>query len=211
MPQGHLDAETKRGGDEITSGLLKAGALTSSQDDLSTMLHRPQTPGHDEEIRTEADLLRFARDLTGDGRLPVVEPRRRSDGFLRRCLTPPFLSWALKYTQEALRSDLVAGITVGVILIPQGMAYAMLAELPPIYGLYVALTPLPIYGMLCTSRHLSIGPFALVSLLVADTVETVYDSDKEPELYIRAVMTVSLMVGVMHIIMGTQLMCTIRA
>ena len=82
----------------------------------------------------------------------------------------PALTWLRAYNSQLLRNDLVAGVTVGVVLIPQGVAYAMLAELPPIYGLYSSLLPLPIYASLCTSRHMSIGPFALVSLLVADSV-----------------------------------------
>ena len=63
----------------------------------------------------------------------------------------------------------------------------MLAELPPIYGLYSSLLPLPIYCAMCTSRHMSIGPFALVSLLVADSVSEVVSPDDEAA-YIGAVM-----------------------
>ena len=73
-------------------------------------------------------------------------------------------TWLPRYSTSLLRNDLMAGVTVGVVLIPQGVAYAMLAELPPIYGLYASLLPLPIYAAMCTSRHMSIGPFALVSL-----------------------------------------------
>ena len=90
----------------------------------------------------------------------------------------PILHWLPLYTRKLLRSDLVGGITVGVVLIPQGMAYAMLAELPAIYGLYASLLPLPIYAAMASSRHMSIGPFALVSLLVADSV---VDSGFDPD------------------------------
>jgi SulP family sulfate permease len=67
-----------------------------------------------------------------------------------------------------LREDATTGVTVGVMLIPQGMAYATLAGLPPIYGLYSSLAPLLAYGLLGTSPHLHFGPFGLVSVLVAD-------------------------------------------
>ena len=70
---------------------------------------------------------------------------------------------------------MIAGLTVGVVVVPQGIAYAMLAELPPVYGLYAALVPLPVYAMLGSSRHISIGPFALVSILVSETVNAVLD------------------------------------
>ena len=65
------------------------------------------------------------------------------------------------------KNDFIAGITVSVLLIPQGMAYALIAGLPPIYGLYAALTPQMIYTILGTSRQLAVGPVAMDSLLVA--------------------------------------------
>ena len=71
------------------------------------------------------------------------------------------------YSSGFLKRDLFAGITVAALLIPQGMAYALIAGLPPIYGLYAALTPQIIYALLGTSRQLAVGPVALDSLLVA--------------------------------------------
>ena len=114
----------------------------------------------------------------------------------------PALTWLPSYSPSMLRNDLVAGITVGVVLIPQGVAYAMLAELPPIYGLYASLLPLPIYATMCTSRHMSIGPFALVSLLVADSVSEVVPPESEG--YVGAVMLLSLMIGVFHCLMAAM-------
>ena len=109
-----------------------------------------------------------------------------------------------RYTWSLLRADLVAGLTVGVVLIPQGVAYAMLAELPPIYGLYAALAPLPVYAAMGSSRHMSIGPFALVSLLVADAAGDVVDPDADGmEAYIDAVMCLSMMVGTFLLLMAT--------
>ena len=82
----------------------------------------------------------------------------------------PVLHWGSSYTLSLFRQDLIAGVTIGIVVVPQGIAYATLAELPPVYGLYAALVPLPIYAMLGSSRHMSIGPFALVSILVAETI-----------------------------------------
>ncbi|NNG09352.1 MAG: sodium-independent anion transporter, partial [Arenibacter sp.] len=65
---------------------------------------------------------------------------------MRRFL--PFLDWLPKYNKKLFRKDLAAGMTVGIILIPQGMAYAMIAGLPPVYGLYAALFPVIIYAFL---------------------------------------------------------------
>ncbi len=75
----------------------------------------------------------------------------------------PILSWLPNYDKANLRGDLSTGLTVGVMLIPQGMAYAMLAGLPPIYGLYASLVPLFIYAIFGTSRQLAVGPVAMVA------------------------------------------------
>lgn len=71
------------------------------------------------------------------------------------------------YNLDKARSDALAGLTVGIVLIPQGMAYAVLAGLPPIYGLYAGLVPLIIFPLFSTSRHLSIGPVALDMIILA--------------------------------------------
>ena len=84
----------------------------------------------------------------------------------------PILDWLPNYKKEWLRGDLVAGITVGIMLIPQGIAYALIAGLPPIYGLYTALIPQVIYAFLGTSRQLAVGPVAMDSLIVAAGVAT---------------------------------------
>ncbi|HOM59342.1 MAG TPA: SulP family inorganic anion transporter, partial [Kiritimatiellia bacterium] len=67
-----------------------------------------------------------------------------------------------------MRKDCIAGLVVAVMLVPQAMAYAMLAGLPPVVGLYASTVPLLAYACLGTSRQLAVGPVAIVSLLVAD-------------------------------------------
>lgn len=66
----------------------------------------------------------------------------------------PILQWLPNYKKAHLSGDLSAGLTVGIMLIPQGMAYAMLAGLPPVFGLYASLIPQVIYALLGTSRQL---------------------------------------------------------
>jgi len=111
----------------------------------------------------------------------------------------PLLEDLKKYNRKAFRGDLAAGITVGIMLIPQGMAYALIAGLPPEYGLYAALVPLVIYAFMGTSRHLSVGPVALVALLVAAAISPLADT---PEEYIAMSILLALMVGVMQLLFG---------
>ena len=82
----------------------------------------------------------------------------------------PIIGWLPNYKKKWLKGDAVAGITVGVVLIPQGLAYAMIAGLPPIYGLYAALVPPLIYTIFGTSRNISVGPVAMDSIIVASGV-----------------------------------------
>ena len=79
----------------------------------------------------------------------------------------PILEWLPQYNSDFFKGDLVAGLTVGVMLIPQGMAYAMLAGMPPIYGLYASIIPLILYAIFGTSRQLAVGPVAMIALLIA--------------------------------------------
>ncbi|MCS4121913.1 MFS superfamily sulfate permease-like transporter [Salinibacter ruber] len=104
------------------------------------------------------------------------------------------------YGRDQLRGDLSAGLTVGVMLIPQGMAYALIAGLPPIYGLYASLVPLAVYSLFGTSRQLAVGPVAMVSLLVAAAVGPLANGD--PEFYIGLTLLLSLMVGVLQFGLG---------
>ncbi len=112
----------------------------------------------------------------------------------------PFTNWLLNYDTSNFSGDLLAGLTVGVMLIPQGMAYAMLAGLPPIYGLYAATIPLIIYALMGTSRQLAVGPVAMVSLLIASGVGSLA-AVGSPE-YIQFAILLALMVGVIQFLMG---------
>ena len=76
----------------------------------------------------------------------------------------PILQWLPSYKKDYFSGDLTAGLTVGIMLIPQGMAYAMIAGLPPVFGLYAALMPQIIYAIMGTSRQLAVGPVAMDSL-----------------------------------------------
>ncbi|XP_070193359.1 prestin-like [Littorina saxatilis] len=90
--------------------------------------------------------------------------------FVRRLF--PFLTILQGYSAlYDLPCDLIAGLTVGIMHIPQGMAYALLARLPPVYGLYTSFYPVVLYFFFGTSKHISVGTFAVVSLMVGAVVE----------------------------------------
>ena len=79
---------------------------------------------------------------------------------------PPVLSWLFRYRRQDLVGDVLAGVIVAIMLVPQSMAYALLAGLPPQVGLYASILPLVLYGLLGSSHALAVGPVAIVSLLV---------------------------------------------
>lgn len=101
------------------------------------------------------------------------------------------------YSSNSLLCDLLAGSTVAIILIPQGMAYALMAGFPPIYGLYAALVPILIYPFLGSSRYLSVGPVALVSIIVLSGLSQ-FAAPMSPE-FIRLAILVSLLAGIIQI------------
>lgn len=119
--------------------------------------------------------------------------------FLER-LFRPLLNCLRDYGWGVAREDFVAGATTAVLLIPQGMAYAMLAGLPPIVGLYAALVAPAAYALVGSSRQLSVGPAALDSLLVAAGVGAI--AQAETDAYLTAAIVLALMVGVLQIAMG---------
>jgi SulP family sulfate permease len=114
----------------------------------------------------------------------------------------PIAKWLPEYRKKDLGADLSAGLSVGVMLVPQGMAYAMLAGLPPIYGLYASTIPLLIYAVLGSSAQLSVGPVAMASLLVASGLAELVDLETEPAKYLELVMTLTMMVGAIRLLMG---------
>ncbi|MFC1828763.1 SulP family inorganic anion transporter [Thermodesulfobacteriota bacterium] len=113
----------------------------------------------------------------------------------------PFLTWFKGYNASTFRGDALAGITVAVVLIPQAMAYAMLAGLPPVYGLYAAAVT-PLIGALWGSlRQLATGPIAIMSLLVLTTLTPLADPGSEQ--FIRLAFLLAFLVGIIYLLIGT--------
>jgi SulP family sulfate permease len=112
----------------------------------------------------------------------------------------PILEWLPKYTWQQGRSDLVAGLTAGVLLVPQSIAFATIAGVPPIYGLYASVVPMMLYAFFGTCRQLSVGPVSIVSLLTLASVSTLAEPGSWA--YIELTIALSLVVGVIQILVG---------
>lgn len=111
----------------------------------------------------------------------------------------PFLRW-FPISGESLRADLIAGVTVALVLIPQSMAYAQLAGLPAYYGLYAAFLPGIVAALWGSSKQLATGPVAVVSLLTASAL-TPYAALGSPEFVALAIM-MALMIGIVQLALG---------
>ena len=112
----------------------------------------------------------------------------------------PFLEWFKDYRAAFFKDDLVAGITVAVVLIPQAMAYAMLAGMPPVYGLYAAAVTPGIAALWGSLRQLATGPIAIMSLLVLTTLEPLAEPGS-PE-FVHLAFLLALMVGILYLAIG---------
>jgi len=112
----------------------------------------------------------------------------------------PILEWFPTYNRQAFTGDAVAGLIVAIMLVPQGMAYALLAGLPPEVGLYASILPLIVYGFLGSSRTLAVGPVAIVSLMVASTLGTLVESGMID--YVSGAVLLALMSGALLLAMG---------
>jgi SulP family sulfate permease len=110
--------------------------------------------------------------------------------------------WLPDYTVGTLRADAMAGLTVGVMLIPQGMAYAVIAGLPPIYGLYAGLVPLLVYPLFGSSRHLALGPTAIDMLIVGAGVGALAQTGTDR--YVALAILLTAMVGLLQMAMGVM-------
>ena len=112
----------------------------------------------------------------------------------------PFLRWLGECSDtKVLRADIIAGITVALVLVPQSMAYAQLAGLPPYYGLYASFLPGIIAALFGSSRQLATGPVAVVSLMTAAALEPLALT---PDAYVAYAIALAIMVGIFQMSLG---------
>ena len=122
----------------------------------------------------------------------------RSEFEWRRLL--PFLRWRDLITARSTRADLLAGITGAIIVLPQGVAFAIIAGLPPEYGLYCAIVPAMIAALFGSSHHLISGPTTAISIVVFTTISPRADPGSAE--YIRMVLTLTFMAGAFQLALG---------
>lgn len=112
----------------------------------------------------------------------------------------PGLLWLQGYTRTSFKDDLLAGLTIGVLLIPQSMGYAMVAGLPPEVGLYAAIFPPVIYALLGSSNKVSIGPVALDAILILSGLSLLAEPGSQH--YLQLAFTLTLLVGLLQFAFG---------
>ncbi|KAL0334465.1 UNVERIFIED_CONTAM: Sulfate transporter 1.3 [Sesamum angustifolium] len=113
----------------------------------------------------------------------------------------PILEWGRKYKLHMLKGDLIAGLTIASLCIPQDIGYAKLANLDPQFGLYSSFVPPLIYAIMGSSRDIAIGPVAVVSLLLGSMVQKEIDPKHKPE-YQRLMFTATFFAGVTQFLLG---------
>ena len=112
----------------------------------------------------------------------------------------PFITWVPSYGRRHIKADLLAGLTVAVVAVPQSMAYALIAGLPVHYGLYASVVPAIVGSLWGSSAHLITGPTTAVSLVVFSSLSKIAEAGTG--LYVELAFLLALMVGVVQIVMG---------
>lgn len=132
----------------------------------------------------------------------------------------PILSWLPRYPfRDWLPGDVISGVSTGIIQLPQGLAYGMLAAVPPVHGLYSAFIPVLMYFLLGTSRHISIGGFAVLSVMIGSMVEelspddqfmimsnitnrTEIDVELRDKMRVRVATSIAILAGIIQVLLG---------
>lgn len=138
-----------------------------------------------------------------DDPLRPFKDQSRSQKFILGIQTIfPIFEWGRKYNLKNLRGDLIAGLTIASLCIPQDIGYAKLANLDPQYGLYSSFVPPLIYAFMGSSRDIAIGPVAVVSLLLGTMLQNELDPINEKAQYQRLAFTATFFAGITQVTLG---------
>ncbi|XP_019096827.1 PREDICTED: probable sulfate transporter 3.4 isoform X2 [Camelina sativa] len=114
----------------------------------------------------------------------------------------PIFTWGSHYDLKLFRSDVVSGLTIASLAIPQGISYAKLANLPPIVGLYSSFVPPLIYAVLGSSKHLAVGPVSIASLVMGSMLSESVSPTQDPILYLQLAFTSTFFAGLFQASLG---------
>ncbi|CAN1317418.1 Probable sulfate transporter 3.4 [Linum perenne] len=114
----------------------------------------------------------------------------------------PVFEWGPEYSLKLLRSDIVSGLTIASLAIPQGISYAKLAKLPPIIGLYSSFVPPLIYAGLGSSKHLAVGTVSIASLVMGSMLTQEVSPTNDPTLYLKLALTSTFIAGMFQACLG---------
>lgn len=128
------------------------------------------------------------------------QPRKPIGDFTALTSRMPILNWSRDYNRKAFTNDIIAGVIVTIMLIPQSLAYALLAGLPPEAGIYASIVPVFLYAVFGTSRFLAVGPVAIVSLMTATAIAQVAEQGTAG--YAVAALSLAFLSGVILLLLG---------
>ncbi|XP_031116989.1 low affinity sulfate transporter 3-like isoform X2 [Ipomoea triloba] len=172
--------------------------LQAAVERASWVLNVPEPPGLSRKLEGSVK-------KTGSFLLTALQrlKKRPVQAALSGCesVFPP-LSWGKEYSLVKFKSDVLAGLTLASLCIPQSIGYAALANLDPQYGLYTSVVPPLIYAVMGSSREIAIGPVAVVSLLISSMVPKLEDPATNPAGYTRLVLTVTFFAGTFQAAFG---------
>ncbi|XP_015571601.1 sulfate transporter 1.2 [Ricinus communis] len=175
---------------------------------LSSSHRQPQNTMHKVGVPPKQNILKefkatFKETFFSDDPLRPFKDQPRSKKFILGIQAIfPILEWGRSYDLKKFRGDLIAGLTIASLCIPQDIGYAKLANLSPEYGLYSSFVPPLIYASMGSSRDIAIGPVAVVSLLLGTLLQNELDPKTNAEEYLRLAFTATFFAGITQAALG---------
>ncbi|VVA13755.1 PREDICTED: sulfate [Prunus dulcis] len=162
------------------------------------LLNSPEPPGLWQQLLhgIKSNVFPQGNDYSSKQKTPAS----RVFSFLRGLF--PILSWGRNYKASKFKNDVMAGLTLASLSVPQSIGYANLAKLDPQYGLYTSIVPPLVYSLMGSSRELAIGPVAVVSMLLASLVQKIEDPVANPVAYRKLIFTVTFFAGIFQAAFG---------
>ncbi|KAJ6939402.1 hypothetical protein NC651_005753 [Populus alba x Populus x berolinensis] len=173
---------------------------TSQLERAQWVLNSPDPPGLLQELGSSVREIIFPRGKKHTSSTARQKQQSRAIEFLQGVF--PILRWGRDYKASKFKNDLMAGLTLASLSIPQSIGYANLAKLDPQYGLYTSVIPPLIYAIMGSSREIAIGPVAVVSMLLSSMIAEIQDPLADPVAYRNFVFTVTLFAGTFQALFG---------